>query len=102
MQTDYAIGRNCAIGQRAHRKRGGVCCDNRFRARLHRQLFEDFFLDLDLLRRGLDDERDVAQFHRRSRSNDSRPALFRFVFAQQTALHRIAINFFDVGQAAIE
>ena len=102
MQTDHAVRRNSAVGQLADRKRGCVRGDDRFRARLHRQLAENLLLDVDLFRSGFDYERDIAQFHRRSRSNDPRATLFRFFFRHQTALHRVSVNLFDVGQTAVE
>ena len=97
MQSDHAVRRNSATSQLADGKRGCVRGDDRLRARLHRQLPENFLFDVDLLRCSFDYELDVAQLHRRGRSNDAGAALFRFFFRHQAALHRVVVSFFDVG-----
>ena len=102
VQTDDAVGGNSAVRQLADWKRGGVRRDDRFRASLHRQLSENFLFDVDLFRSGFDHKLDIAQFHRRGRSNNAGAALFRFFLRHQTALHRVGVGFFDAGQTAIE
>src|SRR5438045_9798974 len=83
-----------------NRQGRGIGGQNRSR-RSQRELLKNAFLNVQLLRRRLDNDSDIAHFYMRGRTNDAGTAFFCLFFAHDVAFDRMGIRLLDVSKAAI-
>ena len=102
MQPDDVLGRDRHVRELANWKRRSICGDDGFRPRFHRQLAKNFFLDAQLFRCGFDHEPHIAQLHGSGRATNPGATFFCLFLCHQAALDRVAVDFFNVRQTAID